>query len=121
MPSVVATSNGGIGPPVWRNEKWGFVVTDPNEAYDAAEIDVYLDKLNVENPPRVQLTQLDSGVTVTATTVEVDMPTEWVSENLTAGRWRVALLVNGYRRAWWYLDVLTPEAGDFTPGGGSSS
>lgn len=115
--SVLAFNRGGVGPCQHLNHAYGWTAADPNGAFDEAEIDIHFDLTESDEPTRVELTQDSDGVTVTSTTVALDMPPEWVEENFVEGTWRAYFLVNGYKRAWWTFQVLTPEAGAFTPGG----
>lgn len=120
MSNILTTSRGGVGPPLWLNHRWGWNADDPNGAFDEAEIVVYLDRIGAETPTRVELTQDSDGVTVTATTIQVDQSSEWVGDNLSPGKWRVHFLVDGHELAWWIFEALTPDAGLYVPGGGSS-
>lgn len=113
--SALSQSNGGVGPPLWRNHKWGFTYTDPSGSFASAEIDVYLDKVGAASPTRVTLTDASTGVSRTTTSVTVTQVPGWVNANLTAGTWVVRLLIDKSQVAWWRFEVLTPDAGDFTP------
>jgi hypothetical protein len=112
---ALSQSNGGVGPPLWRNHKWAFAYTDPSGSFASAEVDVYLDKIGATTPTRVTLTDASTGVSRTATTVTVSQEPSWVNTNLSAGTWMVWLLIDKSRVAWWQFEVLTPEAGDQTP------
>lgn len=113
--SLLANSGGGTAPPLWLNHAWGFEYYDPDGSFASAEIDLYLDKVDAATPTRVILTDASAGVTRTATAVTVGQTPAWVAANLSAGTWEVRLLVDKYQVAWWRFEVLTPEAGAYTP------
>lgn len=113
--SLLTTSGGGTAPPLWLNHKWGFEYSDPDGSFAAAEVDVYLDKIDANPVDRVTLTEASSGVTRAATSITVDQTTTWVAAELSAGSWECRLLIDKYQVAWWRFEVLTPEAGAFTP------
>lgn len=113
--SALSNSNGGVGPPLWLNHKWAFTYTDTAGSFASAEVDVYLDKVGASPVDRVTLTDASSGVTRATTSITVSQTPTWVAAELSEGTWEVHLLIDKSQVAWWRFQVLTPEAGAFTP------
>ena len=115
MSNVLIASRGGVGPSLWLNHKWGFRYDDPDTDFSAASISIYLDLVGAETPTRVTLTHASTGVTRADGYVDCDQAASWVAANLAAGTWKAHLLSDGYELAWWTFQVVTPDAGGFTP------
>lgn len=113
--SILTASRHGVGPSFWLNHKWGWRYDDPEVTFISAEIDIYLDKVGATVPTRVTLTEASAGVTRGATYIDCDQAAAWVAANLSAGTWRVHLLADKYELSCWTFEVLTPDAGAFTP------
>ena len=113
MSNILTASRGGVAPSLWLNHKWGWRYEDLAVDYSAAEIDIYLDKVGTST--RVTLTNASTGVSRASGYIDCDQAGTWVAANLSAGTWRVHLLADKYELTWWTFQVLTPDAGAFTP------
>lgn len=102
-------------PPLRLNHRWVWEYVDAAANFAAAEVDIYLDKVEASTPTRVTLTEESGGVTRTATAIACDQSPVWVLANLSAGTWEFHLLVDKVEECWGRLEVLTPPAGGYTP------
>ncbi len=102
-------------PPLRLNHRWVWEYVDAAANFAAAEVRIYVDKVEATTPTRVTLTEASGGVTRTTTTIACDQAPSWVGTNLSAGTWEMSLVVNGVLEAWGRFDVITPTAGAQTP------